>query len=1127
MTISGYYQHPTIYKDTVIFVCEDDLWLVAASGGVARRLTANLGPVSRPIISPDGDSVAFVGREDGEREIYVMPTLGGPAERLTYLGSASSTAGWTSDGQSIIFFSDYGQFDSRQTFLYTVGRDGGYPARLPYGPAKSIAFGNEQQVVIGRRVSDLAGWKRYRGGRAGDIWVDTKGKGTFKSLLPKLAGNMAGPMWLNERIYFVSDHEGVGNLYSCTPQGNDVQRHTHHEAFYVRHPQTDGTRIVYQAGADLYCFNPSKKGKAASTQIEIEFHSPRVQRNRKFITASHYLDHYTIHPDGHSFGLTARGKPFTMSNWEGAAIQYGDPQGVRYRLMEWLNDGKRLVMVSDADGDEQLEVYTVDDNKRLATLNKIDLGRPLFLEVSPNSNGIVLANHRYELLHIDDRGTLTPLDKSDYGRITQADWSADGAWVVYNFPTSLHTSAIKLCHVESGETHFITRPHDLCDYEPSFDPEGNYIYFLSRRDFDPVSDNHYFDWSFPQGTRPYLVTLRADLPNPFIPLPNGSENGNGHGNGSNGNGTETAAAKSETTEETGHETNAKQEKADEAEPTLKIDLEGIENRVVAFPVAEGRYGRIAGLPKNKVIYTLYPVQSSLNGSRSKNGRGTMKVYDLSERKEEVLVGGVSSFKVARRKGFIMYRNGRELRILKAAEKPDAGSSGFNKKSGWLKPNRAKVAVNPPDEWRQMLQEAWRLQRDHFWTADMSNIDWAAIYERYLALIDRVASRAEFSDLIGEMQGELGTSHAYEMGGDYRYGPSYRQGFLGADFEYDSASDGYRLSHIVQGDSWLEKIDSPLNRLGVNVERGDVLVAINGQPLSSQVSPQQLLINQANMEVLLEFATPHHTQTEAETETETEREPEDESDSSPSNAPRRVLVKTLGSETQARYREWVEKNRRQVHAATDGQVGYLHIPDMGVSGFAEFHRYYLAESERLGLIIDVRFNRGGNVSQLLLRKLTNRRIGYKQPRHGEPWPYPRYSMLGPMITIANEYTASDGDIFTHAFKLLKLGKVIGKRTWGGVIGIWPRHSLVDGTTTSQPEFSNWFEDVGWGIENYGTDPTIEVDIKPQDYAKGKDTQLERAIKEILKQIKRTPPKLPEFGPKPNLAPPKLPKPKGKT
>lgn len=1114
----GYYRYPTLHADRVVFVSEDDLWEVPAAGGLARRLTANLNLVSHPYLSPDGRWLAFIGREDGESEVYVMPAEGGPATRLTYLGSSTTVVGWTADSAYILFYSDHGQPFRDLTLLYRLSPAGGLPELLPYGPARTITFGPNGEVVLGRRTNDLARWKRYRGGTAGDLWIDLKGNGKFKPLLKRFEGNVATPMWLGDRIYFLSDHEGIANLYSCTPAGKGLRRHTDHEDYYARHPTTDGQRIVYQAGADLHLFDPVKD---EHQPLKIEYHSPRTQRSRKFVRAAHHLDYFALHPKGHSLSLNARGKSMAMSNWEGAVLQQGERQGVRYRLTEWLNDGQRLVMVSDATGEETLEIHPYGvqalDGGAVVRLEGLDIGRPLFLKVSPTTDAVVFGNHRYELIHVDlKEKKLTVLDKSDHGRISAVDWSPDGGWVAYSFSTSLFTSAIKLCHVGTQETYYVTPPHNLADFAPNFDPAGRYLYFISYRDFDPVGDSHYFDLNFPRGGRPYLVTLQKHLPDPFIPLPNGlpaEEEDKDKEDKPNDPESKSEPAAAPVA---GSDNPAEKNDKPELRPGLQIDLEGIQARITAFPVAEGRYGQIIGLHKGKILFTSYPIEGQLGAgwrdSDNSAGKGVLEIYDLVERRKDFIVSGVSELGVSRDRNFIIYRSGKNLRVLKAGEKPDPNSGGHNKKSGWIDLNRIQLAINPPEEWQQMFREAWRLQRDHFWTEDMSSVDWRLIYQRYYPLIDRIASRSEFSDLLWEMQGELGTSHAYELGGDYRPAPRYFQGFLGADFIYDPDVDGYRVTHIVEGDPWAEKFTSPLTRLGVNVQAGDILLAIDGQRLSRDVSPAQLLVNQSNSEVQLTVRPGNNLNEGAAPEP-----------AQPGfGSLRTVLVKTLRNERSARYREWVETNRQRIHQATDGRVGYVHVPDMGPFGYAEFHRYYLAESEREGLIIDVRFNGGGNVSQLLLEKLTRRRIGYKKPRYGEARPYPYHSVIGPMVALTNEYAGSDGDIFSHAFKLLGLGPLIGQRTWGGVIGIWPRHSLVDGTTTTQPEFSSWFEDVGWAVENYGTDPDIEVEIKPQDYAKGKDPQLDRAIKEVLKLMAENPPRQPDFGPPPRLALPKLPK-----
>ena len=1088
--MSGYYRSPTICQDTIVFVCEDDLWTVPVEGGVARRLTSNLGAAGSPRLSPDGEQLAFAGREEGPSEVYTMPALGGEAKRLTYQGSNVSIVGWDTDGKHILYSSGAGlAFDP---WIWKVASEGGEPQRLPYGPANHIDFNDAGGVIIGRLTREPARWKRYRGGTAGQLWIDTEGDGQFQPLAP-VDSNFTTPMWIGERIYFISDHEGVGNIYSCLPTGEDVQRHTHQDTYYCRLAQTDGKRIVYHAGADLFVYDIDGD---TENQVDVEFRSPRIQRQRKFVNASAYLQEFAPAPDGHALAVTVRGKPFTMANWEGAVLQHGERDGARYRFTQWLNDGKRLVTISDAAGEEALEIHTRDGSAELVRLDTLDIGHVRELSVSPQTESeendrVLLVNHRFELLHIDlETHALRTLDKGHYHSIRGAAWSPDGKWCAYSFAPTETTRSIKLCKIETGETWLVTEP-EFSDFSPAWDPDGKYLYFLSSREFDPVYDALHFDLGFPSAMRPLLVTLQKTLGNPFVPEPRPLE--------------EEKEDKDKEDEEKKDEADKAAEeksekKKDKREP-ITIDLEGISQRVVAFPYPRGRYGQIAGI-EGKVIFTAFPVPGTASGDDDSGSRGVLHVYDFKEQKKDTLVSGIEGFRLSRDSKTLVYVTGNRLRVIRAgkkveAEKPES-RGGPNRQTGWINLNRIKASIVPTAEWHQMYREAWRLQRDFFWTEDMSGVDWEHVYQRYLPLLERVATRGEFSDLMWEMQGELGTSHAYEMGGDYRNSPNYAQGFLGADYTYDAENSGYRITHIPHGDAWEASKDSPLNAPGINVTEGDILLAIGGQRVSETVSPGELLVNLANQEVQATF--------------------QNASDSEK----RGVTLKVLGSERELRYREWVSNNRRYVHEKTDGKVGYVHIPDMGRSGYAEFHRGYLAEVSYPGLLIDVRYNTGGHVSQLLLEKLSRRRIGYDVPRWGTPHPYPDASVLGPMIAVTNENAGSDGDIFSHCFKLMELGLLVGKRTWGGVIGISPHQSFVDGGGTTQPEYSFWFVDVGWRVENYGTDPDIEVDYRPQDYSAEGDPQLDRAIEELLRQMEENPPQLPDFGERPRLTLPTLPK-----
>jgi tricorn protease len=1109
----GYYRQPTIYQDNVVFVSEDDLWSAPASGGIARRLTSNLGKASQPRFSPDGSMLAFVGSEEGQPEIYVMPASGGTEKRLTYLGGGLClTAGWTHDGK-IVFANSAEHWYLRFTYLYTIDPAGGAPQRLDYGLARAIAYGPNGGIVLGRNTDEPARWKRYRGGTTGQLWIDEDGSGEFRQLLSGLS-NLTSPMWLYSpgepgRIYFLSDHEGIGNLYSCLPNGEDLRRHTHHEDFYARNASTDGKRIVYHAGADLYLYDPETD---LASLIPIEYHSPRVQRNRKFVNAAGYLEDWALHPKGQATAVVSRGKLFTFSNWEGPVTQLSENSqasaeeeqiaGVRYRLPQWLPDGKRLIAVTDSPGEETFVIFSQANGQVESKLIQAgDIGRPVRLAVNPTKDEIVFSNHRYELLWMNlESGEVRQIDRGVADHIGGFSWSPDGEWVAYSVSVSLESSVIKLWRSESGEITQLTQPL-LDDTAPAFDPQGRYLYFLSQRTFNPVYDALHFELSFPRGEKPYLITLRKDLGSPFVLRPaleEASETEKDEDSQGESDETSTEEAASEKDQAKTREAEQK------ASSKLHIDLEGIQERIIAFPVPEGLYGRILGAQDGKVLYSRYPLRSALERaplSNTPRADGQLLSYNFEEQKEEILFSDVTAFTLSADGRTVLYRSGNSLRAFKAGEKPGAENHGYNRKSGWIDLGRVKVPVAPGAEWRQMYREAWRLQRDQFWTPDMSQVDWVGIYDRYLPLIERVGCRSEFSDMMWEMQGELGTSHTYEIGGDYRPEPRYLQGFLGADFEYSPEADAWRITAIHQGDAWEEDQDSPLLRPGVNVQVGDLLLAINGKRLSRSLSPGMALVNLAGEEVSLTVI----------------------SASSPAgDRPRSVIVETLQDEGPLRYRQWVNRNRQQVHAATQGRIGYVHIPDMGAEGFAEFHRGFLPEVKREGLIVDVRFNRGGHVSSLILEKLARRSVAYVAARWMQlPRPYPMYAIAGPIIALTNEFAGSDGDIFSHAFKLMKLGPLIGKRTWGGVIGINPSRFLVDGTVITQPEYAFWFSDVGWQVENYGTDPDIEVDILPQDYAQGRDPQLERAIAEAMRLLEANPPSLPDFSQKPSKAAPKLP------
>jgi len=1074
----GYYRYAAVCGDRVAFVCEDDVWVAPLSGGPAVRLTATPGVCSTPRFSPDGSLIAFVATDEGNAEVYVVQSAGGKPQRLTHLGgSLTSISGWTAGGSEILFVSNPTAWYERDTRGFAISASGGAPRPLGLGHMRSLSPGPGQRLVLGRNADDPARWKRYHGGTSGEIWIDAAGEGEFEHLaLPD--GNPVWPMWIGDRIYFAADHEGIGNIYSCATDGTGVRRHTHHGEYYVRFPSTDGKRIVYTAGGALFCYDVES---GETREVDVRAPSAAAQTVRKFLPGAETLDEFAPSPDGTQIAAIARGQAFTMPFWEEAPVHYGAGSKVRHRCIAWMPDGQRFVTTTDVNGFEQLAIHEADGSQEPVPITTGDIGRVTELVCSPAKDVIAFANHRYELIAIDLRDrTPRVLDKSVGFRITDLAFSPDGRYLAYAWwPLGEGVAIIRVVKLKSGEIHDVT-PQLRVDQSPAWDPEGRYLYFISTRDFDPVYDALQFDLSFPQAQRPFVVTLRADVPNPFTPLPKPVHRDIDHGDG-------------------------KDKKKEPGPPRIEIDFEGIQGRILAFPVDEGEYGQIVAV-RNRVLFTKFEVRGIKPQARSwdeEDTAGTLLAYDFELQRGATIASDVSEIALAADHHTLLYRSHDKLRAIDAlAELPEEHDEQKpppepGRKSGWIDLDRISVEIEPRDEWRQMYREAWRLQTEHYWLEDMADIDWDRVRDRYEAVLPRVRTRAELSDLIWEMHGELGTSHAYEYGGDLRQPPQYRRGFLGADYSFDEAAGGWRITQILRGDSWNRDGDSPLAEPGLNVREGDVLAAIGGKALTREFGPDQALVNAAGREVSIVIR-------------------------SRGGQERRITVKALVSEQSLRYRAWVEAQRRYVHAATSQKVGYVHIPDMGPWGFSEFHRGFLSEFDRGGLIVDVRYNRGGHVSPLLLEKLARKRVGYDIARYSQkPFPYPPESVAGPLVAITNQFAGSDGDIFSHCFKLYKLGPLVGKRTWGGVVGINPYHRLVDGTITTQPEFSFWFKDVGWGVENYGTDPDYDVDIAPHHYRDGKDPQLDFAIKLALTAGESFHETYPDLTTRPSLPLPALP------
>jgi tricorn protease len=1116
---SSYLRFPHLRGSSLVFVAENDVWLAPVEGGRAYRLSADQEPMRNPRLHDDGARVAWTSWRDGAPEVLMADTDGGLATRLTYWGDRKTlNLGWTGDGE-VIAITAAGQPSDRRTWAHAIPTDGGSPRLLPYGPVANLATGPAGTVLLSAVMSrEPAWWKRYRGGTAGKLWWRARGDdGEFVRLLPDLGGNIESPMIVGDRIAFLSDHEGWGNVYSVAADGTDLRRHTDHGAeggsaaeptdrserwpFYARHATADGAAVVYEAGGQLWLLDTLD---GPSRRLDIRLGGPRTARARYQINADRHLA--TAAPDktGRLSVVGVRGTVHRLTHRDGPARTLAAAHGVRHRLARPLGDDW-AVWVTDVDGEDALEAAPLSDGavagaaagERVAgeaageaepdptRYGAGEIGRVLELACAPDGSRVALACHDGRLLVFDVAAErFTELARGADGEVTGLAFSPDSAWLAWSDPVEPGLRRILISRVAdmAGDSTAVpvpiaVTPTRFVDTSPVFTTDGKHLAFLSYRSFDPVYDAHSFDLSFPNGCRPFLVPLSARTPSPFGPSPDGRP--------ANGSDDRDDAAKDDKDPKDHKESDKETDKdggkdGKDAGPEVRVDPEGLAERVVALPVSEARYYRLrAG--KDCLLWLRATPTGVLGDGLAEGAEGPRPVlerYDLARRRHDRIADPADGFEVSGDGTRLVVRDRRALRVLRT-DRPGADKPGDDSADEFdIDTGRISVTVDPTAEWRQMYDEAGRLMRDHYWVADMAGVDWAGELARYRPLVDNVGSHDDLVDLLWEVQGELGTSHAYvsPRGGS---GSGERPGLLGADIERD-ADGRWRVARVLPGESSDPRARSPLTAPGVDVRAGDALVAVGGRPVDPAAGPAPLLVGTAGQP------------------TELTVEPADGD-----GGRRRVVVLPLDDDEQLRYQDWVAGRRAFVADRSEGRLGYLHLPDMVANGWAQLHRDLGRETAREGLIVDVRDNGGGHLSQLVIEKLARRVIGWDVMRHGQPTTYPLDAPRGPVVAVANEFAGSDGDIVTAAFQRVGIGPVVGERTWGGVIGIDSRYRLVDGTLVTQPRYAFWFDNLRWSVENRGVAPDVEVVMTPADYAAGRDPQLARAVDLALAALAERP------------------------
>ncbi|MDX3241760.1 S41 family peptidase [Streptomyces sp. ME18-1-4] len=1078
----SYLRLPHLSRDLLCFVAEDDLWLAPlADPGRAWRLTVDRTKAGHPRFSPDGRRIAYTSWRSLVPEIHLVPVDGGPGRRLTYWGNSDTqVCGWTPPDQhghaDILAVASHGEPFSYYTWAYKVPTDGAPGRKLPWGPVSDLQVaeidGERRTLLLtGTPPHEPAAWKRYRGGATGRLWLHGQ------RLLEGLDGHLASPLFVGGRIAFLSDHEGVGNLYSCAYDGSDLRRHTDHDAFYARHASSDGTRVVYQCAGDLWIVDDLAAG-SEPRRIDVRLSGPRAGRRRYQIPAAQHVDGISVDETGRASAVVVRGSLYWLTHRDGPARTITDTPGVRVRLPEMLGSGGQVAYVTDAEGEDAVEIAYLpraSGDREPRRLASGELGRVLEMVSDPEGERLALAAHDGRLLLIDatedSNGEVTELISSVNGPVRDLAFSPDGSWLTWSHPgIGRSLRQIKMARTKDRLIIDVTNGR-FEDENPVFTRDGRYLAFLSWRGFDPVYDVHTGDLSFPLGCRPYLVPLSSATPSPFALTPEGRPAAGG--------------------------LDPVEEEDEGAGGAVTVEIEGLESRVTPFPVTASKYSALHPVAGGGLVWLRWPISGALGETFANpddtSGRPTLEYFTISKAKKSELVGDLDWFAVSGDGTRLVVVDEGDLRAVPSVESGDLDSTV------WIDLRRIMHEVDPGAEWRQSYEEAGRLIRAYFWEPGMCGIDWDAVLDQYRPLVERVASPDEFADLLREVLGELGTSHAYVTAARRNEGPPHYQrlqGLLGANFVHREG--GWTVLRILPGDSSDSKARSPL--AGTGIREGAVLTHVDGRAVDPVTGPYPLLAGAGGTTVELTF-TPA------------------EGEAGPS---RRVAVVPLVDERPLRYQDWVAKRRAVVRELSGGRCGYLHIPDMGGSGWAQFNRDLRMEVSRPALIVDVRGNAGGHISELVVEKLTRTILGWDLTRNAQPVSYASNAPRGPVVALADEATSSDGDMITAAFKLLQLGPVVGQRTWGGVVGMTGRHQLGDGTVITVPMNAAWFDAYGWTVENKGVTPDLEIQRTPLDWAEGRHAQLADAVQLALDLLTTSPPATPpDYSNTPDRSRPKLP------
>jgi len=1047
------FQYPDVSDSEITFSYAGDIWVAPITGGTAHKLSSPKGQEILPKFSPDGKKIAFSGNYNGNIDIYVISHKGGIPHRVTYHPSTDRMLDWMPDGKNILFAS--ARESGRQRFdrLFTIPATSGLAKKLPvpYGEFASVSA-DGKMLAYTPRTRLFRTWKRYRGGMATDIWLFNLKTFDSKNITDE-AANDEMPMFRGDNIYFLSDRGTAErfNIWVYNIKSEKFSQLTFFKKFDVHFPSIGPKDIIFEAGGNLYLLNLENQ---KYSKVKINIISDQIALIPEKKNVSKYITHVTPSPDGNRVVIEARGELFSVPKEKGVVYNLTNSSGSAERYPAWSPDGKRVAYWSDASGEYQLtlkDMSKIDSHPKTLTNTKSKFKYNIFW--SPNSDKLVYIDNamRIRLFDINSK-EITDIDKALYkyeGGLESftVSWSKDGRFVTYSRGLDNQHDAIFIYDTENEKTHQVTSGY-YSDSHPVFDPDGKYIYYLTNRHFSPIYSSVNNNFIYANTTRIAAVPLTTEIKSPLAP--------------------KNDEVKAETKKsDSPKKDNDKAEK----EEAVKIDFNRFESRAILLPPDAGNYSNLNAV-SGKVLYIKYPNTGSTGKS------SPIKYFDLKDRKEKTVVKNASGFDVT--------ADGKNLLVVKGRSFYIIGIGAGKKLEKAVPVKNLVMTINPKEEWTEIFTDAWRMERDFFYDPNMHGVDWNEVRSRYGNLVKFAASRWDLNFLLGEMIGELSSSHTYKGGGDTEKSEHRNVGLLGVNWSEESGH--YKIAKIIKGAEWDVSERSPLSEPGIKIKQGDYILAVNGEPLDINKEPYAAFETLGGKTVELTV----------------NNKPDFE-------GAWKVIVKTKSNENRLRNLAWIEQKRKHVEEATDGKVGYIYVRSTGIDGQDDLVRQYLAQIDKEGLIIDERFNSGGQIPDRFIELLNKKALAYWAVRDGKTWTWPPQSQLGHKVMLINGWSGSGGDAFPDFFRNMKLGKLIGERTWGGLIGISGVPSLIDGGMITVPTFRMYNPDGTWFKEGHGVDPDILVVDNPTQMAKGVDPQLEEAIDVVTNEIKMNPPVTPKHPP----------------